>query len=593
MRRFKVFVIFLFIGNESFPTIQMDVKSPSKQLRDVTNPLDALMQGQISSMDFFTKSGYVENGTETKTKLNLYSLYSSTIQDFFGEINAVGRYWNDTLGRDLSDLTMSITLNNNTLAKLANYNKRSVKLKAPNFRTNYLLNIDKTMTCDDLSNRRPGVWNLLNLLELTERDWGIGINEALLNCQAAADQIYERKWAVVYFKFGDTVGIPESFGIFRKRMAYMHAETAKVLRRYTRYHEPTLPEIWYYPTVEAVGDENHYRLFENYMERWQDDGIEGMQLIFRTKLFSSTQNGFDEASKSLVLSYITYTKDSWNAPSIVREFSKHFKIIILEYDGWKLWKLNSMEAPYNSDDDNLPPLDKKIEVIIDYSFAIEDGIVNANGELIQDGLEVLQHINSMEPFVLKSILFDIKLQEDIESVSIQELSQSATFLKFLNEIPSKGKCAVQGVHIDLSTYGVQVIINDTRIAKTLVEKGQELGIKIVYAGREMWRPLPLGTRPKIPMKEEGSETSLTVIVVRGLGAILIIGLIAVSSFLYIRYKKVSQFLSDEEVMEFLNGRSLPIDGSGQQPANNCASIEYMKFRKDYDLQLPDCVIGKL
>ncbi|CAL8132322.1 unnamed protein product [Orchesella dallaii] len=351
MRRFIVLMLYLLIANESFLTIQMHVIRTSKRLIDVTDTLNELMQRKSLSVDIFAELGFGETGTEAETKLNLYSPDCSTIQDCVDEINIVGRFWRHTLRRDMLDLRISIPLNNHTFAKLANDNKLNVTLKRPDFQTNYLFNINESMSCDDIPDGRNEVWN--SLTNFTEGEYGIGINEVLIECKAAAEQIYAREFAVIYFKFGNTVGIPESFGIFRKRMAYMHAETVRVVQK----HAPFLglEKIWYCPTVEAVGDENHSKLFEDYLYKWKYYGISDMQLIGRTKLLSSTANGFHKTSEFSVVPYMYSGTYSYSVSSVLA-FSQHFKKLILDYEG------------------------------------IED-------------------VNSVEPFVVKSILFSIETQE--------------------------------------------------------------------------------------------------------------------------------------------------------------------------------------
>ncbi|CAL8132318.1 unnamed protein product [Orchesella dallaii] len=740
MVRLITLVSYFYIATGAFQSIQMDDKNASNKFRDVTDPLNALMQGQISSVDFFTKSGFVENGTETKTKLNLYSPDCSTIQECVDEINTVGRFWNETLGRDLLDLTMSITLNNHTLAKLIEDNALNVKLRRPDFQTNYLVNINESVACDDLPDMRNEVWNYLT--GFNGRRYGIGINEELIHCIAATERIrYSTEWAVVYFKFRGTVGIPESFGMFRKRMVSLHAESAEVLLRYSIHHSRVLPKLCYYPTVQAEWDEYHYKLFENYMEHWQNEKIDGMELIIRSKLLSFTQT-------FSVVPYIKYPIDSWYAPSSVQAFSKHFKNIILEYDEWKFWNSDGRKALYNSV--KIAPIYNKIEVILKYSFAKKNGTTHVNQKPIQDILEALQIVNeksSMEPFVLKSILFNIERRENnnyslqidtnigqqitshgvnvgcvclflpelvIKSVAagvvqackeingtlyilyhpriymsadpvdpsyyennVRKILESAkelrTFILKLHPtaqvyfdfpiISSVDVCQRDnGVHIDLSIFDVQAIISDARIVKILKEKTEKLDINIgilinsttcmevfrrilfrnlsisyiltplnylvFYAGRKMWRPLPLGIPSKIPPSDHNiippndpdkippndpdkilpndhdkippndqSQMSVTVIVAVVLMVILVVGLLACSAFHYMRYKQMRQFLSNEEVKEFLNGKSQPTEISVIKESQMCTSADYMKFHKDYDLQLADlwtdqqCLLG--
>ncbi|CAL8068575.1 unnamed protein product [Orchesella dallaii] len=113
-----------------------------------------------------------------------------------------------------------------------------------------------------------------------------------------------------------------------------------------------------------------------------------------------------------------------------------------------------------------------------------------------------------------------------------------------------------------------------------------LNFNVVFAGRQMWRPKPLVKRSKHIPKED-FKIPVTAIVAGVIVAIFVIGLISFSIFVYMRYRKVTQFLSYEEVKEFWNGKSKSNNSSYQHTIDICVSTDYMKFQQAYNLQLSE------
>ncbi|CAL8068574.1 unnamed protein product [Orchesella dallaii] len=246
MRGLLVLIQYIYVAI-ALQTNQMERKISTKQLRDVTDPLNALMNGDISNEEFFASTGFTFTGTETKTKLNLYSPDCCKLEDCVDEINQIGKFWNVNFGRDIKlDLTMSITISIQTLANLSGTKRLTVDF---NIENNFLVNIDESTKCEDLQNVTDTDWTQLELL--TQWSHGLGFSEELVVCKYATDPLFTIDWSVVYIKFGGNFGVPESFGIFRRLMAYTHSKIANVVARNSPHYKMRLPDIWYYPTVRG------------------------------------------------------------------------------------------------------------------------------------------------------------------------------------------------------------------------------------------------------------------------------------------------------------------------------------------------------
>ncbi|CAL8121410.1 unnamed protein product [Orchesella dallaii] len=409
-----------YLATMAFQSNQMEGKTSTKPLRDVTNPINALLKGQLSSAEFFASSGFTENGTETETKLNLYSPDCNKLEDCVDEINKIGKFWNETLGRDIKlDLTILIAISIQTFTDLSKPKRLNRDFKRPDFEAKFLLNINETMKCDDLKNVSSRDWS--HLSDFTQWGYGIGFDEDLINCKTIADRIYYREFTVVYIKFGDKVGVPESFGIFRKFMSYLHSQIAKVAAEFSPHYSRDLPEIWYYPIALAEADDNqNYKLLQMYMKIWPNHGIEGAELIFKSILPNSETDNNETFSQFTVIPYVKYGRGTWYAPSAVREFSKYFKSLILEHDQWIFWNSNARKELYNNV--NVNPSEHPIEIILDFSSATGNGTGDVSVTTIEETLEKLPDVKekqAVDPFALTIILFKMdKTESDKYSANI-------------------------------------------------------------------------------------------------------------------------------------------------------------------------------
>jgi len=103
----------------------------------------------------------------------------------------------------------------------------------------------------------------------------------------------------------------------------------------------------------------------------------------------------------------------------------------------------------------------------------------------------------------------------------------------------------------------------------------------------MWYPAKIIKETKVVAQ---SSTNIVVVIGASLGAVLLLVLVGIIAYLYIRNKNLNKFLNDEEVQEFLNGKKR-LDQQAKEEDNPDAAVEYMKFNDEYTLAKMDFSIG--
>ncbi|CAL8136806.1 unnamed protein product [Orchesella dallaii] len=125
--------------------------------------------------------------------------------------------------------------------------------------------------------------------------------------------------------------------------------------------------------------------------------------------------------------------------------------------------------------------------------------------------------------------------------------------------------------------------DDLANPKTYVEK------VLVYTGQIMWYPPTKEKPPPIPTTIISQNTRLVAIISLASFAVVLV-LIAIVFALVVRYRKLSQILSDEEVKDFLHGKSHTETGLTSKENGEFGDVDYMKFNSLHNLELSDIVI---
>jgi len=106
-----------------------------------------------------------------------------------------------------------------------------------------------------------------------------------------------------------------------------------------------------------------------------------------------------------------------------------------------------------------------------------------------------------------------------------------------------------------------------------------------FSRRTMWYPAKITKETKAE-----SSTNIVVVIAASLSAVLVLVLVGIIAYLYIRNKNLKKVLTDEEVQEFLNGKKR-LDQHAKDEENPDVAVEYMKFNNEYALAKTDFSIG--
>ncbi|CAL8067938.1 unnamed protein product [Orchesella dallaii] len=121
--------------------------------------------------------------------------------------------------------------------------------------------------------------------------------------------------------------------------------------------------------------------------------------------------------------------------------------------------------------------------------------------------------------------------------------------------------------------------SDLTNPKSYVEK------PLVYNGQVMWYP-PTINKPSNLQTTNGTPN--TIIMLAGLAVIVV--LIALMLAVIVRYRKLQQILSDEEVKDFVNGKARGNIELQEMGTDEARDLKYMKFNPDHNLELSDIYI---
>jgi len=219
------------------------------------------------------------------------------------------------------------------------------KIQLPTLPMYVIVNFDDKMNCEDLAEiRYAATYRCINNIS----DWissdkstmaGIGLYEELIHCsnRRGASDTYFADFVVLNHKFGNTVGVTESFGLFQQRMNSLQHELIQFLN-YLGDNE-NVNQIIYYPNRNSVGTESHRRLLMGYAKTWTNtSAIIEKRLTIQAPFFEqedikefSVIPDVENRNKCMETYKPEVGELFWHFPSALSEISKYFNSVILKH----------------------------------------------------------------------------------------------------------------------------------------------------------------------------------------------------------------------------------------------------------------------
>ncbi|CAL8124949.1 unnamed protein product [Orchesella dallaii] len=330
----------------------------SGQIWDVTKPIKTFLtagEGNASRQDLISELGLgppLKVGENKSAIVPAYFFYEADCKitnpsACSEEIADVARLLTRTLDENrIFDLRISLTVDLNTIQQLIgaqNRTKIQLPLHPP---ISILVNLDNEINCADLTtaNMTTSDWEKLVTLEswisvLGKTKYGFGYPEPLIGCTEIVTAVNVVHFVVLNLKFGDTVGVTESFGLFQKRMNFLHEQNSEFLKEAMYYTMDHLPETIYYPIRSSVGeDEEHKHLLITFAQKW---ATKVKNVIIQ--ILNVTRGGQETSGKSMLIAHIPgnncksyntnadYEFRKWFVPSALETISTHFQSTVLTY----------------------------------------------------------------------------------------------------------------------------------------------------------------------------------------------------------------------------------------------------------------------
>ncbi|CAL8132244.1 unnamed protein product [Orchesella dallaii] len=335
----KKFILFssLLLYLVCFQTVTAEEFELGKVIVDMTKQLNEVISGDLSKSNF---SRILDSnpifGVKNLSASDIEILYNSDCNILDAEqcsrqIQSVAELFNETIQ---GLLTIFLTVD--TPKIIRHYKRRNyTKLKLPKLPINVVFNLHEETNCEDLKTIGYRAWynlaepNWWIALRPTTTKIGFGYSEAVIPCSEGDMYlpIREADFLILTMKFGNTVGVTESFGLFQKRMDSLHQENVKFIKKSFHRGENKTPKPIYYPTFSSVGGEAHRRLLLKYAQSWVTSSeVANKSMIVQAPYFEpEIVSGF---------SVITLLQDNavnWYVSSSLAEISKYFKSVILSH----------------------------------------------------------------------------------------------------------------------------------------------------------------------------------------------------------------------------------------------------------------------
>ncbi|ODM88461.1 Tyrosine-protein kinase Fer [Orchesella cincta] len=269
----------------------------SKLIFDVTKQLKRVLSKDLSITEFITtmESHIIECNMATNVSLLYWTDCAVVAFNHCNEeIREVAHLVNTTIGKSTRiNLLISLTLYFDTLHKLA-ATENATKIQLSDIPVDILLNInvDNDINCtslefiDNKSVIHDVLWYTDNWISRCPASrLGLGYTEKTAkNCVATVDtalkkNLYSMDFLVLNLQLGRTVGVVESFGLFRKQMNALQTSNIYFIQTNVDYQvqspesKPGFNAV-YYPSPGDVGDESHRRLLLSYAKFWTSENTQ-------------------------------------------------------------------------------------------------------------------------------------------------------------------------------------------------------------------------------------------------------------------------------------------------------------------------------
>ncbi|CAL8132183.1 unnamed protein product [Orchesella dallaii] len=354
-----ILVMFLHVFNSQFVPVQSSLFP--NIIVEMTKQFQRVLSKELAMTDFisvFNSHAILGGGVafENSSQTWLYKtdckiMEANTCAE---EITSVVRLINETFGEHMNkiDLMISMTMNVSTIIKLGDANSFN-KIKLPEFPLKIFVNLHENTKCEDLVGIGYGTWDTLvnterwmTIYPTTKK--GFGYPESLIPCsgKAMSQPINKADFLVLNLKFGNTIGVTESYGLFEKRMNSLHENNVRFARHNLHFTVTKKLQTIYYPTPKAVGDdEGHRQLLMKYAERWTTE--KGKKIVIQAPFFepesitefslgtfieSNTCSNFNTEIKNL----------QWYVPSALAAISEHFDALIIKHGMFIFLHLNGI-----------------------------------------------------------------------------------------------------------------------------------------------------------------------------------------------------------------------------------------------------------
>ncbi|CAL8136221.1 unnamed protein product [Orchesella dallaii] len=259
---------------------------------DVTGPLNDIMEGRSKEKDLITNlHALFSFNSDNFTNRNLYyATDGKTIDEMENQTLECYKILNNTIGITSGEnIFISWTINMTTLNLLKFPSNIKTEM---NLEPAIIINLSDETDCTDelVSSTR---WNTLLGPLADEVFIGLGFSESLIKCSYLQSLLSEPKIVVVKNNFGDTTGVPESFGLFQNQFEFLSNSATSLLK--TWWVGRPRHKIIYFPTPDSVGDNNHRELLMKYASIWTSSNktygdiiVQGYTTINEHRNFSVT-----------------------------------------------------------------------------------------------------------------------------------------------------------------------------------------------------------------------------------------------------------------------------------------------------------------
>ncbi|CAL8121065.1 unnamed protein product [Orchesella dallaii] len=405
-----------------FQTVTADHVELGKVIVDMTKQLNEVISGDISKSNFskilHSNPIFGVNNLTTSDTTILYNSDCNILEpeQCSQQIQSVAALFNETIPRHLT-----IFLTVDVLTSVRFYKRRiTTKIELPKLPINLVLNLHEETTCEELGATK--YWDRLFQTNMwislrPHTKVGFGYSEGIISCTGDLNYmpIKNADFLVLTMKFGNTVGVTESFGLFQKRMDSLHRQNVKFIKRFIHETPTKMPKSIYYPTSSSVGGGAHRRLLQKYAQSWVTSSeVDDQSIIVQAVYFEP------ETITEFVVSAVVFDfRQMWYVPSSLAAISKYFKSLFLPYEGWKTLNSEKLKSLYSSV--KLPiTMEIQLDLIIDFydtSVFNDSGVptevyYSYNWEKVEDELNTVL-VKPLRSVVPKVLLFDVTIEETI------------------------------------------------------------------------------------------------------------------------------------------------------------------------------------